>query len=133
MGQGSIVARQPAELHRRQFEIIARLGKRLGQAQRSLETELWNSRHRRRGEDKGPRDALRTGAPPSVSPPDERCVTSLAIRLPGVSVTAGVKLSALESKADGTALNRIGLLRARSQLKTEKPARVERVRIVRCA
>ena len=69
MGQGSIVARQPAELHRRQFQIIARLVKRLGKAQRSLETELLNSRHRRRGEeeDKGPRDASRTGAPPSVS------------------------------------------------------------------
>ena len=67
MGQGSIVARQPAELHRRQLQIIARLGKRLGQAQTSLETELLNSRHRRRGEDKGPRDASCTGAPPIVS------------------------------------------------------------------
>jgi len=115
VGQGSIVARQPAELHRRQLQIIARLGKRLGQAQTSLETELLNSRHRRRGEDKGPRDASRAGAPPSVSRPN--CVTSLAVRSPGVSVTARVKLSALESKADGTALNRIGLLRARSRLR----------------
>jgi len=99
------------------LQIIARLGKRLGQAQTSLETELLNSRHRRRGEDKGPRDASRAGAPPSVSPSNERCVTSLAVRSPGVSVTARVKLSALESKADGTALNRIGLLRARSRLR----------------
>ena len=53
MGQGSIVARQPAELHRRQFEIISRIGERVGQAQKGLGTELLKSRHRRRGENKG--------------------------------------------------------------------------------
>ena len=74
-GQGSIVARQPAELHRRQFDIIVDW-ERVGQARRILETELLNSRHRRRGEDKGPRDASCTGAPPSSAPPDERPVTS---------------------------------------------------------
>ena len=41
MGQGSIVARQPAELHRRQFEMITNSGVRRPSA-KSLETELLN-------------------------------------------------------------------------------------------
>ena len=68
MGQGSIVARQPADLHRRQIEIVSRFRR---EPREFLKNELLKSRHASQGEEpdppprrttKGPRDALGTGA-----------------------------------------------------------------------
>ena len=45
MSFGSIFARQPADLYRRQFEIVVEIRTREGQTRVDFETELLKSRH----------------------------------------------------------------------------------------